>query len=150
MDTSIDELLQSSGIRATANRILVARTMLQSDKPMSLIEIEDTLLSIDKSVIFRTLRLFSDNHLVHVIEDGSGCVRYEICHSHHHHDDDDEDDNSHHDDDLHPHFYCEVCRQTFCLHEIKLPHIDAPEGFDIRTVNCVVKGVCKKCRKAIR
>ena len=143
MDTTIDDLLQSSGIRATANRILVARTMLQSDKPMSLIEIEDALLSIDKSVIFRTLRLFADNHLVHVIEDGSGCVRYEICHSHHHHDDDDDDD---HDDDLHPHFFCEVCRQTFCLHEIKLPHIDAPEGFDIRTVNCVVKGVCKKCR----
>jgi len=140
MDTSIDELLQTSGIRPTANRILVARTMLQSDKPMSLIEIEDALLSIDKSVIFRTLRLFADNHLVHVIEDGSGCVRYEICHSHHHHDD---------DDDLHPHFYCEVCRQTFCLHEIKLPHIDAPDGFEVRTVNCVVKGVCKKCRGAM-
>lgn len=143
MDTTIDDLLQSSGIRATANRILVARTMLQSDKPMSLIEIEDALLSIDKSVIFRTLRLFADNHLVHVIEDGSGCVRYEICHSHHHHHDDD-------DDDLHPHFYCEVCRQTFCLHDIHLPHIDAPDGFEVRTVNCVVKGVCKKCKNTIR
>lgn len=139
----MDELLQTSGIRPTANRILVARTMLQSDKPMSLIEIEDALLSIDKSVIFRTLRLFADNHLVHVIEDGSGCVRYEICHSQHHHDNNDDDD------DLHPHFYCEVCRQTFCLHEIKLPHIDAPDGFEVRTVNCVVKGVCKKCRKAM-
>ena len=146
MDSSIDNLLAAAKIRATANRILVARTMLQSEKPMSLIELEDALLSIDKSVIFRTLRLFADHHLVHVIEDGSGCVRYEICHSHAHHDD---YGNEHDDDDLHPHFYCEVCRQTFCLHEIKLPRIDAPEGFDIRTVNCVVKVVCKKCKRSM-
>lgn len=137
----MEALLQSAGIRPTANRILVARTMHNSDKPMSLIEIEDALLSIDKSVIFRTLKLFGEHHLVHVIEDGSGCVRYEICHSHHHHDDNDDDN----DDDLHPHFYCEICRQTFCLHEIHLPHIDVPDGFEVRTVNCVVKGVCKKC-----
>jgi len=137
----MEALLQSVGIRPTANRILVARTMHNSDKPMSLIEIEDALLSIDKSVIFRTLKLFGEHHLVHVIEDGSGCVRYEICHSHHHHDDDDDDN----DDDLHPHFYCEICRQTFCLHEIHLPHIDVPDGFEVRTVNCVVKGVCKEC-----
>ena len=142
MDNSIENILQDAGIRPTANRILVARTMLQSDKPLSLIEIEDELLSIDKSVIFRTLKLFGEHHLVHVIEDGSGCVRYEICHSHRHGDDDEDNDE---DDDLHPHFYCEVCRRTFCLHEIKLPHIDAPEGFEVRTINCVVKGVCKEC-----
>lgn len=146
MDTSTEHLLKSAGIRPTANRILVARTMFQSDKPMSLIEIEDELLSIDKSVIFRTLRLFADNHLVHVIEDGSGCVRYEICHSHNHHDGDDDDD----DDDLHPHFYCEKCRRTFCLHDIQLPHITAPEGFEVRTINCVVKGVCNECKKHIK
>ncbi len=142
MDFAIDDILQNHGIRPTANRILVARTMLKSDKPLSLIEIEDTLLSIDKSVIFRTLKLFADKHLVHVIEDGSGCVRYEMCHSHNHGTDGDDDD---HDDDLHPHFYCIVCRRTFCLHDIQLPRIDAPGGFEVRTINCVVKGVCKQC-----
>ena len=66
MDNSIENILQDTGIRPTANRILVARTMLQSDKPLSLIEIEDELLSIDKSVIFRTLKLFGEHHLVQI------------------------------------------------------------------------------------
>ena len=143
MDIPIEQFLSDAGVRATANRILVVRAMTRSYKPVSLIELEDQLLSIDKSVIFRTLKLLESKHLLHVIEDGSGCVRYEICHSHHHSDDEEDDG---HDDDLHPHFFCEVCRQTFCLHEIRLPHIDAPEGFEVRTVNCVVKGVCKNCR----
>ncbi len=143
MDLNIDLLLNNAGVRPTANRILVARTMSRSDKPMSLLELEDELMSIDKSVIFRTLKIFADKHLVHVIEDGSGCVRYEMCHSHVHSD----DGYDHDDDDLHPHFYCEVCRQTFCMHNIHLPHIEAPEGCEVRTMNFVVKGVCKDCMK---
>lgn len=135
-------MLSHADIRPTANRILVARTMLHCGKPMSLIELEDNLLSVDKSVIFRTLKLFADRHFVHVIEDGSGCVRYEICHSNAHDNDD--------DDDLHPHFYCEVCRQTFCMRDILLPHVDVPSGFVVRTVNCVVKGVCKDCSRTKR
>ncbi len=87
------DILIAHGIRPTANRILVVRALLAADRPMSLTELEHKILTLDKSGIFRALTIFRDNHLVHVIEDGGGSVRYELCTS------DGEDD-----DDLHVHF----------------------------------------------
>ena len=82
-----------------------------------------------------TLSLFREQHLVHVIEDGGDGVRYELCHSHH-----DEID-----DDLHVHFYCEQCHQTYCLDHIPVPGIELPEGFIMESVNYMVKGICPHC-----
>ncbi|MBR1485035.1 MAG: transcriptional repressor [Prevotella sp.] len=132
-----EHLLEQHGVKPTANRIVVARTLAQASMPMSLSELENNILSIDKSGVFRTLRLFSEHHLVHTIDDGSGGTRYELCHSHGH---DGEDD------DLHPHFYCERCRRTFCLHHTALPQVELPEGFTPLSVNFVLKGICPQCR----
>ncbi len=130
------ELMEWHGIKPTANRIVVARALLACDRPMSLSELEDKILTIDKSGIFRTLSLFKEHHLVHVIEDGGDGVRYEICHSHSHE----------HDDDVHVHFYCERCHKTFCLDNIKIPQVDLPGGYEMTTANYVIKGCCPNCR----
>ena len=130
-------LLEEHNIKPTANRLIVLRTLDGAGRPMSLTELENKILTIDKSGIFRTLSLFREQHLVHVIEDGGDGVRYELCHSHH-------DDI---DDDLHVHFYCEQCQQTYCLDHLEMPSFDLPEGFEMHTVNCMVKGICPHCRK---
>ena len=98
-------LLEEHGIKPTANRIVVAEALASSIQPQSLAELEHRIQSIDKSNVFRALTLFREHHLVHAIEGMGDGTRYELCHSHH-------DD---HDDDLHPHFYCEECQQTYCL-----------------------------------
>ena len=128
-------LLEEHNIKPTANRLIVLRTLDGAGRPMSLTELENKILTIDKSGIFRTLSLFREQHLVHVIEDGGDGVRYELCHSH----DDDVDD------DLHVHFYCEQCHQTYCLDHIPVPGIDLPEGFIMSSVNYMVKGICPHC-----
>ena len=128
-------LLEEHDIKPTANRLIVLRTLDGAGRPMSLTELENKILTIDKSGIFRTLSLFREQHLVHVIEDGGDGVRYELCHSH----DDDVDD------DLHVHFYCEQCHQTYCLDHIPVPGIDLPEGFIMSSVNYMVKGICPHC-----
>lgn len=128
-------LLEEHNIKPTANRLIVLRTLDGAGRPMSLTELENKILTIDKSGIFRTLLLFREQHLVHVIEDGGDGVRYELCHSH----DDDVDD------DLHVHFYCEQCHQTYCLDHIPVPGIDLPEGFIMSSVNYMVKGICPHC-----
>ena len=110
-------LLDEHDIKPTANRLIVLRTLDGAGRPMSLTELENKIQTIDKSGIFRTLSLFREQHLVHVIEDGGDGVRYELCHSHH-----DEID-----DDLHVHFYCEQCHQTYCLDHIPVPGIELPE-----------------------
>ena len=128
--------MESHGIKPTANRIVVANALLSSLRPMSLSELEDKILTIDKSGIFRTLTLFKEHHFVHVIEDGGDGVRYEICHSHSHE----------HDDDVHVHFFCEQCQKTFCLDNIKIPQVDLPDGYEMTTVNYVIKGCCPTCK----
>ena len=72
-------LLTAHDVKPTANRIVIAEALAAADCPMSMKELEYSILSIDKSNIFRTLMLFKAHHLVHVIEDGNGSVKYELC-----------------------------------------------------------------------
>lgn len=130
-------MLEEHDIKPTANRIIVLRALDGAGRPMSLSELEYKILTIDKSGIFRALTLFREHHLVHVIEDGGDGVRYELCHSHHH------DEGL--DDDLHVHFYCEQCHQTYCLEHIPVPQVALPEGFLMSSVNYMVKGLCPHC-----
>ena len=131
-----EKLLASHDIKPTANRIVVVRTLAAAERPMSLSELEYKILSIDKSGIFRTLTLFREHHLVHVLEDGGDGVRYELCHSH---------DGHHEDDDQHVHFYCERCHRTFCLADTPIPAVALPQGYELLSINYMVKGVCPDC-----
>ena len=131
-----EALLTEHGIKPTANRIVVVKTLADAERPLSLSELEYQILSIDKSGVFRALTLFREHHLVHVIEDGGDGVRYELCHSHHGHDD---------DDDQHVHFYCERCHRTFCLHDMPIPTIILPDGYQLQSINYMAKGLCPDC-----
>lgn len=135
---SIDGLLLWHGVRPTANRIIIARTLSEAGRPLSMTELEEKIGSIDKSNISRTLAVFRENHLVHTIEDGSENVRYELCHSK-------ESGEGEHDDDEHCHFYCEKCRRTFCLEKIPVPEVNLPQGYELHDVNYVIKGICPDC-----
>ena len=123
-------------MKPTANRIVVVKALEAAGRPMSLSELEYKILTIDKSGVFRALTLFKEHHLVHVIEDGGDGVRYELCHSH----------DGEVDDDLHVHFYCERCRRTYCLEDIPIPEVALPAGFEMTSVNFMVKGICPQCK----
>ena len=49
--------------------------------------------------------------------------------------------------DLHPHFYCEECQQTYCLDGVEMPQIQLPAGFEQHSSNFMIKGTCPHCRK---
>ena len=133
--TAYIQLLEEHDIKPTANRIVVMEALASSMLPQSLAELERRIQTIDKSNIFRALTLFREQHLVHTIEGGNDGTRYELCHSHSHD----------HDDDQHPHFYCEVCQQTYGLDGVEVPQLDVPQGFKIRSVNYIIKGICPHC-----
>lgn len=131
----IREYLKSRGVAATPVRVLVYNQLLLSEVPMSLSDLETLLDSVDKSTIFRTLSTFRDHHLIHYINDGSGSVKYEICHS--------EDHNNY--DDFHVHFRCEKCGETQCLQQVKVPEVKLPSGYQPHEVNYVITGLCPNC-----
>ena len=133
----IQELLQEHGIRPTANRISIAWALALAGRPMSLGELETDLDTIDKSGISRALSIFRGSHMVHVIEDGSDSVRYELCFAHDASDDSDE----------HVHFYCEKCGKTFCLSDIAIPAVALPNGWEPYSTNYMIKGICPSCRQ---
>lgn len=135
-DSDITALIERHHIKPTANRIIVAKALAAEHRPLSMSELEDRIGSIDKSGIFRTLMLFKEQHLVHVLEDGEG-TRYELCHSHDHT----------LDNDMHVHFHCEHCGETVCLEDLAIPEVQLPEGFLMQSANFVIKGLCPKCQK---
>lgn len=130
-------LLIEHGIKPTANRLIIAEALDQSSHPLSMKDIEDRILSLDKSSISRTLSLFRTHHLVHAIDDGCTSVKYELCHSHQHKDGIDEDE--------HVHFHCTVCHKTICLHDTPLPQMTIPAGFELQHVNLILRGICPNC-----
>ncbi len=138
MDTNEHtSLLGDHGIKPTANRLLIVKALVSQHHPVSVKDLEDSLLTLDKSSIFRVLTLFREHHLVHAIETGEGIVKYELCQSH----------NEEEDDDEHVHFYCERCHRTICLHDIPVPQIAVPEGYRVEGTNVLVRGICERCLK---
>lgn len=127
-------LMQEHGIKLTANRILILKTLLQAGRPLSMTEIETALESVDKSIISRTLSNFREHHLLHTVSAEDG-VRYEVCHCA------DEEQ----DDDRHVHFHCEVCGRTLCLENIPIPPVLLPPGYCAENVEYMVHGVCPAC-----
>jgi len=131
-----EEVMRQHDIRPTANRLLVMKTLYQASRPLSLSEIEELLVTLDKSSIFRVLTLFKEKHLIHAIENGNNTIVYELCLSH----------NNETDDDTHVHFFCEKCKNTFCLTEINIPAVILPEGYKLQTANYLIKGICPNCQ----
>ena len=129
-------ILQEAGIKPTSNRLLVLRTLLEAEAPMGLIDLETALETLERSSISRVLAMLLDHDVIHALEDGRGITRYEICHA-----------TSGEDDDMHAHFYCEQCHKIICFEEIKAPRITVPEGYTVRGVNYMLKGLCPECRK---
>lgn len=129
--------LESKGIRPTANRILVMKTLMGEQNPQSLSNLERKMVSMDKSSIFRTLTLFLEHDVVHAFEDGRGVLCYELC--------EEKGACDHHDG--HIHFYCESCQRSFCMEDIHIPSFDLPEGFYPHSISFVIKGECPDCRK---
>ena len=129
--------LQHKGIKPTANRILVYRTLCQKASPLSLTNLEAMMPTMDKSSIFRVLSLFLQHDVVHAFEDGRGILNYELC--------EEEGKCDHHDG--HIHFYCEACQRSFCMEDIHIPSFELPAGFYPHSVSFVIKGECPECRK---
>ena len=134
------EKLSLRDIKPTAMRVLILRTMMREQRAVSLLDLTDLLVTVDKSTVSRTLALFLSHHLIHSIDDGSGALKYAVC----------SNECSCDVDDLHTHFYCEACHRTFCLKQVHVPRVTLPEGFTARSVNFVVKGLCSDCARRRR
>ncbi len=137
MNNSIIKALEERDIKATSTRILILKIMREFDQAFSLGDLEDKLVSVDKSTISRTLHLFNEKGLIHHFNDGTGSVKYSIC----------KDNCNCEIDHLHMHFYCNYCNKAFCLNNVDIPKFKLPDDMKIESVNFVIRGYCGKCDK---
>ncbi len=133
----MESVLKQHNIRVTPNRLMVGNVLKQSDRPLSMAEIETAIETIDKSSVLRVLAHFSEHRLIHTIDDGSGSLKYELCRGEH----------GHSIDDMHVHFCCETCGQVTCLNTEPIPSITLPEGYTITSAAYMVRGHCPHCAR---
>ncbi|HQS05234.1 MAG: transcriptional repressor [Sphingobacteriales bacterium 17-39-43] len=136
MKTEVENILISKKINPTANRMLVLDYLLDQHAAISLTDIEKGLTPANRVTIYRSLKLFSEQGLVHAVEDGTGTPKYALCI---------EDCNAEGHHDLHLHFYCSNCKETYCLPSTLIPKVELPDKFRVEEVNLLIKGICDKC-----
>lgn len=132
----VDDKLISRNIKPTAMRELVLKALSEQRAATSLSDLEHKFENADKVTLYRTLKTFEENKLIHSIDDGTGSVKYALC----------KETCQCQPEELHVHFLCATCKQTYCLNEITVPPINLPVNFSLESVNMVVKGVCANCK----
>jgi Fur family ferric uptake transcriptional regulator len=137
MNLVAEQRLTDKHINPTAMRLLVLEVLLNQTSAMSLSDIEKSLEPADRVTIYRTLKTFEEKGLIHSIDDGTGSPKYALCI---------EDCDANHHHDLHVHFNCAVCKETFCLPDSKIPELSLPVGFIAAEMKLVVKGICVNCQ----
>lgn len=136
MKEDIENRLKDRQINPTAMRLLVLDFLTRQTAAISLNDLEKGMAPSDRITIYRTLKTFEEKGLVHSIEDGSGATKYALCEQ-------DCDGENHHD--LHVHFYCNTCKETFCLPDTRIPEMTLPNGFKQQEMNLIIKGICEHC-----
>lgn len=136
MNKQLENKLNNKSIRPTAMRLLVLETLINQAAAISLSDLEKTFEKSDRITLYRTLKTFQEKGIVHSIDDGTGAPKYALC---------EDGCNCDIERDLHVHFHCKVCCETFCLPKYKIPEVNLPEKFQAEEANLVVKGVCSLC-----
>ncbi len=133
---TIGKVLEKRNVRPTAMRLLIFRFLLERNTAVSLGNIEEYLDNCERTTLYRTLKTFEDNGIVHQIDDGTGISKYALC---------EPGCNCQIEQDLHLHFHCKICNETVCLTQYKIPPINLPEGYEAEDANLVLKGICENC-----
>jgi len=139
MEQLIVERLKHHSLRNTSVRQQVLSVFYDViGRALANRDIEEQLDTLDRITLYRTLKTFEQHGIIHQVIDGTGISKYALC-SHHC------TEHEHHD--VHAHFFCITCEQTTCLEDIQVPEPNLADGFEIKSAQLVLSGICGKCSK---
>ena len=120
--------------RNTPTKKAVLDLLKESNRAMSRDAIERKITTdINRATIYRVLNRFCEDGIVHRIVAEDGKQYFAVCVEC-----DDRKKPLHHF-----HFRCTECDTIECL---PIPvHFSLPQGYDVKSVNCVLSGVCSEC-----
>lgn len=137
MSKPLEDILREKEISPTAMRLLVLEYLLQQSAAVSLPQLESDFHHADRTTLYRTLKTFEEKGLIHCIKDGSEATKYALCA-------DACKDGEHYD--LHLHFHCSRCGETYCLPRTTIPEVILPTNFWVDELSLVAKGICDRCQ----
>ena len=132
-----DKILKNKHLRITPFRKDVLSIFLKNDHAISAQDIEDDLGEHDRITLYRTLKSFVKNGVIHEIVMPGDIKKMALC-----------DPVCDHNEGLHEHnhihFQCTNCEEVFCVEVNSFPKIEIP-GFQIDELEVQAKGICKSC-----
>jgi Fur family transcriptional regulator, ferric uptake regulator len=131
----VDELLENKNLSRTPCRVEILKVLKGSDSALTEPEIREQLAyNFDRTTVYRTLRSFLIQDVIHSISVEGKEVKYAINHLH-------ETATS----NYHVHFSCNHCKGVYCIsHEaFEIPQI--PEKYLPLSYDLLIHGLCNKC-----
>lgn len=129
------DVFSKKNIRSTTFRKEILAVFEAQDHAITLKEIEDALGKHDRITLYRTMKLFLENGVIHEIalpnEDKSYAMCEEEC-----------SDEAHQHEHLH--FKCEVCERVYCIELAHPPKFEL-DNFIIKSTEINLKGICDNC-----
>ncbi|RQP08062.1 MAG: transcriptional repressor [Chryseobacterium sp.] len=135
----IHQLLYERKVGITPIRAQVLDLLMSNARSYSLSEIEDEFPDADRSTLYRTLKTFEKERLVHSVQENQS-TKYLYC------EEDCGDGLCHHN--FHLHFHCKNCDKTVCIEEVSLNPDSIPEGFSLAGLTFAASGICRECSDA--
>ncbi len=89
MESRIEQLCRDKGMKMTGQRRAIARVLSDSNDHPDVEELHRRVVEIDPRVsiatVYRTVRLFEEQHILERLDFGDGRARYEEAEGRHHH-----------------------------------------------------------------
>lgn len=132
----ISEILKEKGLKKSAVRIAVLELLEKSDMPVAEAEMRDALGDMyDRVTFYRTMQTLVGAGIVHRIDVDHSTVKYAFTRG---------------DDAGHVHFYCRMCGNITCFHDVSPQNYPLPADFLQEDCDVIIKGVCDKCASGLK
>jgi Fur family ferric uptake transcriptional regulator len=131
-------LLKRHKLRQTAIRIQVLEIFLGRADAVGQADLEQLLGPVDRITLYRTLRAFEEQGIIHRALDATGKLKFALCAG---------DCSTGGHFDAHAHLYCERCERTLCLDDIAPPAIPAHANFQVNAAFLALHGICTACKE---
>ncbi len=135
MQEEVFALLGDKNLSRTPCRVEMLKILLESGSALPETEIRSKLPQhFDRTTVYRTLRSFLEQDVIHSIPLEGGDVRYAVTRN-----------KERKSSQFHAHFYCESCSSVYCLSRARFEPPEMPEGFVAAGYDVLVNGKCRKC-----
>lgn len=139
-DERIAQALTDHSLRKTPARRAVLQVLADSSFALSGSEIEQQIgPNTDRITLYRTLKSFEENGLIHRVIDSTDIIRYASCSI---------ECSAQAHFDNHVHFKCTTCQHIYCLNQVAIPAVTLPDKFEATTRDYLLAGVCRACHPA--